>query len=184
MSYYNQSHIHLLWICETPFCGPEQLYKFHLHKYAKAIRPNLKVMLTGQGSDEFNGGYSTTLSPAENPSWEGFIESVNTMEMNRLHRLQGNIFRVWEEHFGLSPINLSYLKSNDSSQADPWQSYVLTNTVICKCIIAGMKIGSPRLIISKTVYRSWTIGLLNGFAEYLMDSVKTCYGISRYCENH
>ncbi|MFP9052145.1 asparagine synthase-related protein, partial [Enterococcus faecalis] len=54
------------------------------------------------------------------------IESVNTMEMNRLHRLQGNIFRVWEEHFGLSPINLSYLKSNDSSQADPWQSYVLT----------------------------------------------------------
>lgn len=121
-----ESYKHLLWICETPFCGPEQLYKFHLHKYAKAIRPNLKVMLTGQGSDEFNGGYSTTLSPAENPSWEGFIESVNTMEMNRLHRLQGNIFRVWEEHFGLSPINLSYLKSNDSSQTDPWQSYVLT----------------------------------------------------------
>ena len=48
----------LLWLCETPLCNAEHLYKYHLHRYAKNLRPALKVILLGQGSDEFNGGYS------------------------------------------------------------------------------------------------------------------------------
>ncbi|MEM7127815.1 MAG: asparagine synthase (glutamine-hydrolyzing) [Chloroflexota bacterium] len=49
----------VLWSCETPFCNPEHLYKFYLHRYARQARPDLKVILLGQGSDEFNGGYTT-----------------------------------------------------------------------------------------------------------------------------
>ena len=38
----------LLWLLETPLCGPEQYYKFRLHQYARQLRPNLKAMLLGQ----------------------------------------------------------------------------------------------------------------------------------------
>jgi asparagine synthase (glutamine-hydrolysing) len=47
----------VLWACELPSATAEQLYKFHLHAHARALYPGLKVMLLGQGSDEFNGGY-------------------------------------------------------------------------------------------------------------------------------
>ena len=47
----------VLWSCELPGATAEQLYKFHLHAHARARYPDLKVMLLGQGSDEFNGGY-------------------------------------------------------------------------------------------------------------------------------
>ena len=48
----------LLWSCEMPGVTAEQLYKYFLHAYAKQIYPDLKVILLGQGSDEFNGGYT------------------------------------------------------------------------------------------------------------------------------
>lgn len=48
----------LLWTCEMADITAEQLYKFFLHAYAKQIYPDLKVILLGQGSDEFNGGYT------------------------------------------------------------------------------------------------------------------------------
>jgi asparagine synthase (glutamine-hydrolysing) len=63
----------LLWLCESPSAGPEQLYKYHLHRFARSARPQLKVMLTGQGSDEFNGGYTRQLAPEGDKSWNGFL---------------------------------------------------------------------------------------------------------------
>ncbi len=67
----------ILWTCETHRTGAEQLYKYYLHAYAKSLRPDLKVMLLGQGSDEFNGGYSRSRAsrdPAcgDQPSWANF----------------------------------------------------------------------------------------------------------------
>jgi asparagine synthase (glutamine-hydrolysing) len=47
----------LLWHCEMPWLTAEQLYKFYLHAFARERYPDLKVILLGQGSDEFNGGY-------------------------------------------------------------------------------------------------------------------------------
>ena len=47
----------VLWSCETFVTGPEQFFKFHLHAFAKQRYGAMKVMLLGQGSDEFNGGY-------------------------------------------------------------------------------------------------------------------------------
>lgn len=51
----------ILWDCEFYSTNAEQLYKYKLHAYAKEIRPELKVILLGQGSDEFNGGYIQTM---------------------------------------------------------------------------------------------------------------------------
>jgi asparagine synthase (glutamine-hydrolysing) len=47
----------ILWYCELFEVNAEQLYKYFLHAFAKQAYPNLKVMLLGQGSDEFTGGY-------------------------------------------------------------------------------------------------------------------------------
>ena len=47
----------ILWSCERHAIGAEQLFKFNLHAYARDRYPGLKVMLLGQGSDEFTGGY-------------------------------------------------------------------------------------------------------------------------------
>jgi asparagine synthase (glutamine-hydrolysing) len=72
----------LLWVTETPFCEAEHLYKYNLHRFAKAHRPNLKVMLLGQGSDEFNGGYSTswTLWGKKSENWPEFMTLLRALE--------------------------------------------------------------------------------------------------------
>lgn len=77
----------LLWITELPSCDAEQLYKFSLHQFAKAVRPGVKVMLTGQGSDEFNGGYSDTwtddVTSGAEPTWNGFMATLASLERRR-----------------------------------------------------------------------------------------------------
>ena len=45
----------ILWHCEMPGLTAEQLFKFGLHAYARQRYPSLKVMLLGQGSDEYDG---------------------------------------------------------------------------------------------------------------------------------
>lgn len=75
----------LVWLQESPLCGAEQYYKYELHRYAKRVRPGLKVMLLGQGSDEFNGGYSADMS--DGAEWPGFLESLAAMRTRaRLQR--------------------------------------------------------------------------------------------------
>jgi asparagine synthase (glutamine-hydrolysing) len=67
----------LLWLLETPLCGPEQFYKYELYRYAKHVRPEIRGMLLGQGSDEFNGGYSDVIS--EGTDWPTFEADLTHM---------------------------------------------------------------------------------------------------------
>lgn len=61
----------LLWLLETPLCAAEQYLKHELYRAAKELYPGLKVMLLGQGSDEFNGGYSSQYGD----SWDDFMRA-------------------------------------------------------------------------------------------------------------
>lgn len=65
---------HLLWLVESPLCGPEVYYKHELHRFSRQRHPEIKGMLLGAAADEFNGGYSETY--AEGPGWEGFLSSL------------------------------------------------------------------------------------------------------------
>jgi asparagine synthase (glutamine-hydrolysing) len=83
----------LLWTCETFECGAEQLYKSELHRYAKHHRPGLKIILTGQGSDEFNGGYVNQfidMGPEyvedKDRNWKSFERSLSHLEKDQLLR--------------------------------------------------------------------------------------------------
>jgi asparagine synthase (glutamine-hydrolysing) len=79
----------LLRVLEQPLATVEQLYKYRLHQLARATRPNLKVILLGQGSDEFNGGYSyfwlARNAPADAPrDWATFKSSVQRSQLKSL----------------------------------------------------------------------------------------------------
>jgi asparagine synthase (glutamine-hydrolysing) len=87
----------LVWQVETPMCGPEVFYKYELHRYARSVAPDLKGMLLGAASDEFNGGYSRDLS--DDTGWSGFLEAVQSMR-DRGAQLRRPELRPWVEQFG------------------------------------------------------------------------------------
>ena len=83
----------ILYSCEMFPVGPEQLFKFHLHEFAKQRYPGLKVILLGQGSDEWTGGYlSRTLGEQDAwaPSdWGRLGERLQSTATARAARLAG-----------------------------------------------------------------------------------------------
>ena len=77
----------ILWHCEMPQLTAEQVYKFYLHAYARQRYPDLKVMLLGQGSDEFNGGYMAMLLGREGPwtpdDWHAVGKRLRAVQVDR-----------------------------------------------------------------------------------------------------
>ena len=77
----------ILWHCEMPRVNAEQVYKFYLHAYARQRYPNLKVMMLGQGSDEFNGGYMAFVLGREGPwtpdDWHAIGQRLRAMQLDR-----------------------------------------------------------------------------------------------------
>jgi asparagine synthase (glutamine-hydrolysing) len=85
----------LVWLTETPLAGPEVYYKHELHRFARATRPELRGMLLGAASDEFNGGYSRDLIGGDD--WTSFMESLRYMDRaTRMDRHSG-LRRWWSE---------------------------------------------------------------------------------------
>ena len=65
----------LVWAVERPAFNVEWLLKHELHRYVRTAVPELKVVLLGQGADEFAGGYSQSMG-RENQSWATYIERL------------------------------------------------------------------------------------------------------------
>lgn len=63
---------YLVWMMDSPRFEMEWLLKHELHRYAKTAVPELKVILLGQGADEFAGGYSSPLH-SHRPDWNGYL---------------------------------------------------------------------------------------------------------------
>lgn len=59
---------------ESPRFDPEWYFKNELHKFAKREVPDVKVMLLGQGADEFAGGYSRR-QDVDYGSWDEYLAS-------------------------------------------------------------------------------------------------------------
>ena len=80
--------LRVLHASETPLAGPEQYWKMAMLQAAQVHGEPFKVVLTGQGSDEFNGGYTSVGSP--DGSWEGFMRSLAARQRrSRLDELPG-----------------------------------------------------------------------------------------------
>jgi asparagine synthase (glutamine-hydrolysing) len=52
---------YFVWLMDRPTFTLEFLFKHELHRFAKTVIPDLKVILIGQGADEFAGGYSNSV---------------------------------------------------------------------------------------------------------------------------
>ncbi|GGO82100.1 asparagine synthase (glutamine-hydrolyzing) [Wenjunlia tyrosinilytica] len=84
----------LLWLMETPQCGPEQFYKSEMYRFARAERSELKAILLGSGADEFSGGYSVSLSG--NGDWEDFEANLRTLARRKALGTQSPVAIWWE----------------------------------------------------------------------------------------
>ncbi len=61
-----------VWMMDSPRFDLEWLFKSELHRSARALVPGLKVVLLGQGADEFAGGYSRRVD-AMYADWGGYL---------------------------------------------------------------------------------------------------------------
>ncbi|MFD7729261.1 asparagine synthase (glutamine-hydrolyzing) [Kitasatospora phosalacinea] len=88
----------LLWLQESPRCGPEQFYKRELYRVAKDLRPELRGMLLGQASDEFNGGYAGQFGTSWPRALAAFEEMAGRTAVHRHPEVQ-----PWLDH-GTEPL--------------------------------------------------------------------------------
>ncbi|MEU6465482.1 asparagine synthase (glutamine-hydrolyzing) [Streptomyces sp. NPDC046976] len=107
--------LRLLWLTETPMCGPEVYYKHELHRFAREARPGLRGMLLGAASDEFNGGYAQDMGAADWPSFLGILAQLD--RGTRLARRQD--LRHW---WAQEPYFLA-AKALDGLEPDPDRIY-------------------------------------------------------------
>jgi asparagine synthase (glutamine-hydrolysing) len=111
----------LLWLLETPLCGPEQFYKYELHRFARATRPDLKVMLLGQASDEFNGGYSVWI--ADGGDWHDFAASLRAQARATALLERPRLAAWWQREFPL--LRDDVLRAGwEAAIDDPYAAYV------------------------------------------------------------
>lgn len=110
----------LVWLLETPLCGPEQFYKYELHRFARATVPDLKVMLLGQASDEFNGGYTAELSGGGD--WHDFDANLRVMARRRALYQQPRL-SAWWDHANLLLSDEMLLRC-DTGLRDPYATFV------------------------------------------------------------
>lgn len=92
----------MVFLIESPRFDPEWLFKSELHRAAKNLVPGLKVILLGQGADEFAGGYSTYLG-SKAANWEEYLATEVHRDITEYNRLKGEIpmqFEAFLEQYG------------------------------------------------------------------------------------
>jgi asparagine synthase (glutamine-hydrolysing) len=79
---------YFIWLMDYPLFTLEFLFKHELHRFAKTVMPDLKVMLIGQGADEFAGGYSNGANKPHE-SWDDYVDKtvLPAWKANRLSAL-------------------------------------------------------------------------------------------------
>lgn len=77
-----------VWLMDAPRFHLEWFFKHEVHRYAKTHVPSLKVMLLGQGADEFAGGYSKAYVAGAD-SWSGYLTALARELQDDAHERAG-----------------------------------------------------------------------------------------------
>ncbi|MUG95181.1 asparagine synthase (glutamine-hydrolyzing) [Scytonema sp. UIC 10036] len=72
---------YFIWLIDAPVFYIEFMLKSELHRYVKTLIPELKVILLGQGSDEFAGGYSIAEDIPQS-DWNSFSSNLTQAKQN------------------------------------------------------------------------------------------------------
>jgi asparagine synthase (glutamine-hydrolysing) len=119
---------HILWSCELCDIVPDSFFKFFLHAYARQRYPDLKVILLGQGSDEFNGGYLGQMlgrsPPIATDDWARLGNHIRTIEARYQARRLGITAR-WPQLLDSGILRRDYLAALGGGQASRsvWDLY-------------------------------------------------------------
>jgi len=112
----------LVWLCETPLCGPEIYYKHELHRFAKQRRPELRAMLLGAASDEFNGGYSAEFSGGA--GWPVVEANLRSMARQGVLRRSPELSAWWASTEPSFLTDAALESVAGAELADPYLSYL------------------------------------------------------------
>lgn len=112
---------YLVWMMESPRFDMEWLLKHELHRYAKTAVPGLKVILLGQGADEFAGGYSSPLH-SRRPDWDDYLAHLRRKQREPEWAADG----IPERYINLLAGDSS--PAGTGSETDPYHQQMLTNT--------------------------------------------------------
>lgn len=74
---------YLVWLLDSPRFTIDWYIRHELARFAKALYPSLKVLLLGQGADEFAGGYSNPYERGEDEGWERYLERLARDRLGR-----------------------------------------------------------------------------------------------------
>jgi len=74
----------------APRFGVEWILKEELHRFARTVNPALKVVLLGQGADEFAGGYSHPLG-GSNRSWPDYLDREILPDLRRVRAQRAHL---------------------------------------------------------------------------------------------
>jgi len=96
---------------ESPRFNPEWLFKSELHRFAKEHVPDLKVILLGQGADEFAGGYSNRVDSGF-VDWNDYLSREVAEDVRQQFGIEKGISGELSEL-----INLKHFDENLDSRA-------------------------------------------------------------------
>lgn len=91
----------MIWAVERPSFNVEWFMKLELHRYARSAVPGLKVILLGQGADEFAGGYSNSMGN-ESADWSHYLQKLakNHRAFRRIdRRIPSYMYPALDEQF-------------------------------------------------------------------------------------
>lgn len=88
ISFSLETFEYFIWLMDAPRFDPEWIFKHELHRYAKTVEPGLKVILIGQGADEFAGGYSNPYD-APQPNWASYIDKLKRKQEIEMLKSKG-----------------------------------------------------------------------------------------------
>jgi asparagine synthase (glutamine-hydrolysing) len=113
-----------IWRSESPVAHTDSLTKTLVHYAIKNNDPNVKAILTGTGSDQFNGGlarYILKSGGVQEENWENFYQQIIYKENEKF--ISSNDNYLWQcQDF----INREYLASNSTQKIEEnyWMFYV------------------------------------------------------------
>ncbi|MFO0742351.1 MAG: asparagine synthase (glutamine-hydrolyzing) [Labilithrix sp.] len=74
-----------VWMMDSPRFDVAWIYTHGLHHFAKTHFPAIKVMMLGQGADEFAGGYSRMHAASPAQSWQNYLDELLSGQRVRAH---------------------------------------------------------------------------------------------------
>jgi asparagine synthase (glutamine-hydrolysing) len=110
----------ILWLSESPSCAFQHYYKFHLHRFAREARPDLTLMLNGEGSDELSGAdFRNHNDEREDGTFDDYLAQLMEKQREEWHSVESLSVEAW---LGRRAFNREFLvhSSDRVASAHAW----------------------------------------------------------------